>query len=339
MDIYEKEYRRVSNCIGLSLLIFVFMFYGTNIAASLLSSFFTPFLSEKLAYSLESILLMIAYLSSFVVPALILRGVLKKKGIPQDMKLGFNVSRGTWLLIPAGIALTLSASYLNSILLGWFDISETYSMLFETGYSYAPYQILLLLVSSALVPAFCEEFFFRGAILSNLMPYGQGVAVIGSAVLFGLMHQNPYQILYATVAGIILGYVYVKTKSIWCGTLIHFFNNAFSVVQEVVYANAGEGTATVVVAVMDIAILVIGAACLVIYLMADARREKLKRKNGSFGIIIDESDTYEMKPIPAKSKLKCFFSPCMIAASVVLIVSIFATLAMLVMVSGMGALI
>ena len=90
-------------------------------------------------------------------------------------------------------------------------------------------------ISTAIVPAFAEELFFRGLLISNIRPYSEKGAIIISALAFGLMHQNLIQTVYATAAGLALGYVYVKTKSLWSVIIIHFANNFVSVVQSYLY--------------------------------------------------------------------------------------------------------
>ena len=340
MDIREKGYRTVTNFIGVSLLIFLVIFNVTNVAVTLVSDFFKELFPYDIAYSIEQTLLIVSYLSSFVIPAIILRAMLARRGISQDMRLYFNMSAIDYLLVPAGIMLTFSASYLNSILLSWLDISDIYSSLINAEQAYyAPYQIVLLVVSTALVPAFCEEFFFRGTILSSLLPYGQGVAIIGSAILFGLMHQNPYQLLYATVAGILLGFVYVKTRSIWCGTIIHFLNNSFSVIEQIIYTNCEESFANVLIPIIDVSMIAIGFISLALYFIFDGRRQKRKFRDGSFGVLVEKGEAYEQIAISPSRKLKSFFTPWMIVAVVVLAVSVVSTLFMLIFVSGIGALI
>ena len=47
--------------------------------------------------------------------------------------------------------------------------------------------LLALLLAFCSVPALCEEFLFRGCILSNLLPYGKTTAILASAVLFSMI--------------------------------------------------------------------------------------------------------------------------------------------------------
>jgi len=71
-----------------------------------------------------------------------------------------------------------------------------------------------------------EETLFRGIILKALLKkYTPFKAIIISAVAFGVFHLNPWQFLYATVLGLLLGYMYWKTKSLFYPILIHMLLN------------------------------------------------------------------------------------------------------------------
>ncbi len=69
-----------------------------------------------------------------------------------------------------------------------------------------------------------EEILFRGLVMRSLEPYGRKFAIIMSAVLFGLYHGNLLQSVYATAAGVILGYVAMEYNVLWA-MVLHMFNN------------------------------------------------------------------------------------------------------------------
>ena len=77
----------------------------------------------------------------------------------------------------------------------------------------------------ALLPAICEELIFRGIITNGLKKYGTVSAVIISAVLFALMHQNLQQLFYQLFLGAVMAYIVIKTGSIIYTMILHFFNN------------------------------------------------------------------------------------------------------------------
>lgn len=97
-----------------------------------------------------------------------------------------------------------------------------------TPYDGSPLSAVLLIVCVCVVPALMEELVFRGAVLGFLRRFGDGVAILGSAGLFGLMHGNLVQIPFAFIVGLILGYLVVHTGSMLPSILLHFANNLFS---------------------------------------------------------------------------------------------------------------
>lgn len=93
-----------------------------------------------------------------------------------------------------------------------------------------PYWILLLLV--AVLPAITEEITIRGVVLSGYDNKNIYVACAASGLLFGIMHLDPQQFLYATVLGFILALVVRITNSIFASALIHFIINGTSITMQ-----------------------------------------------------------------------------------------------------------
>ena len=78
-----------------------------------------------------------------------------------------------------------------------------------------------------------EELVFREGILGYLRRHeiGTWTAIIGSSLVFALIHLNPAQIPFAFVMGIMLGYIYVRTSSVIITSLIHIINNLMAVME------------------------------------------------------------------------------------------------------------
>jgi len=81
----------------------------------------------------------------------------------------------------------------------------------------------------AVLPAFAEEFLFRGLVMRSFERYSPWVAAVCSALLFGVMHGTWEQVFFAFILGLVLSYVVLITDSLWASMTIHFTNNAFSV--------------------------------------------------------------------------------------------------------------
>lgn len=75
-----------------------------------------------------------------------------------------------------------------------------------------------------------EELVFRGWLLPSLrQQYGTKIALVWSSVLFGLVHWHPGApgaVVYATVAGFVLGGVAILTKSTLSAIAMHAGTNA-----------------------------------------------------------------------------------------------------------------
>jgi sodium transport system permease protein len=81
----------------------------------------------------------------------------------------------------------------------------------------------------ALVPAVSEELLFRGLILSGLRPLGNRTALIVSSLLFAVAHASIYRLLPTLFLGLLLGWIVLRTGSLFCSILIHVLNNGIAV--------------------------------------------------------------------------------------------------------------
>ena len=99
----------------------------------------------------------------------------------------------------------------------------------ETMTSYPFWLLILNLIFTAVLPGICEETAHRGLLLKGFCPSNPRFAIIISSLLFGLLHMNIEQFFYATLIGIVLGFVTTISESIYPAMIIHFTNNALSV--------------------------------------------------------------------------------------------------------------
>lgn len=87
-----------------------------------------------------------------------------------------------------------------------------------------------MLLLHALIPAVLEEALFRYIPMKLILPYSKRRCVIYSALCFALIHCSFYQMPYAFVAGLIFMTIDVALGSVWPSVILHFINNAASVV-------------------------------------------------------------------------------------------------------------
>ncbi len=128
--------------------------------------------------------------------------------------------------------------YLSNLSL--FGIDNDLSALTITNYSGNILDNIFYLIFVAVVPSFLEEYLFRGVLLGVLRKYGDGFAILMSSLLFGIMHGNLVQIPFAFIGGLILGYITVYSGSLIPAMIIHFMNNSFSIISDIVSNEFGE---------------------------------------------------------------------------------------------------
>lgn len=260
MNEATKRYRAVMNRVGAVLCLWAIMYNGAALVIDILARIFYYVMSYEVAQTVLSIISSVAYFASFSIAALLYHTLGGQK-YDQPVRFSPKLPKSSLLIVFAGVACVISFSFINSIAVEAMGVSPM-PEIFSYPTDYSKDSVLILqFISIALVPAVCEEILFRGVILSNLIPYGKASAIVISSVLFGLMHGNLYQFIYATVAGIIIGCVYVATDSIWCSILLHMINNTVSVLQFSVSDRFSPEYAMVIVAVVDCIILLVGILC------------------------------------------------------------------------------
>jgi len=157
----------------------------------------------------------------------------------------------------------------------WGDFGMEMPAFPEIGF--IPYFLLVCLIAPI-----TEEFVFRRAILKALSPYGARIAIIISALLFGIIHANLEQIPSAFLAGILLGYVTVRTGTIYYAIILHIINNTLSVLIGLGdNATSNSSVYNIVVWGIYITFGLIG----VVFLIKD-RKEYLSLKGGKYDDVV-----------------------------------------------------
>ena len=89
---------------------------------------------------------------------------------------------------------------------------------------------LSALFGAVVIAPLGEEIVHRGIILKGLLAhYTQNRAIVWSAILFGLMHLNPWQFPVIFILGLVFAYWVVQTGSLWPAILGHALHNLITV--------------------------------------------------------------------------------------------------------------
>jgi sodium transport system permease protein len=164
----------------------------------------------------------------------VLMAILLTSRPARTLRLAWPEPRYILLAIGLVVALNPLVNELRPLVEWLFPISSVVKFSLSKVMTQVP-NLAVMIGVFALVPAVCEEFAFRGFILSGL-EHGHRTrsAILLSALMFGFLHVllSLFQQLFnATLLGIVLGLLAVRSRSILPGLVFHFLNNAIAVSQ------------------------------------------------------------------------------------------------------------
>jgi len=185
-------------------------------------------------------------ISLFIVPAFIIAYLINKQGLEYlKMKTGIKIASFFIVMIIMIVALpfinflaefnakmSLPAS-LHGIEIWMKNSEEAAKVLTEKLLAANSFgQMLFNIFMIALIPAVGEELLFRGIFQRVFTDWTKNVhvAVFIAAFIFSTFHFQFYGFLPRLFLGIMLGYFFVWSKSLWLPILAHFTNNAFAVI-------------------------------------------------------------------------------------------------------------
>lgn len=194
----------------------------------LIVMFLQLFLPIHLIFKLFNItdiklMLFISHIVTFIFPAIIYL-IVTKQSARDILKLNKLYFKDILLIILLAFVCQPIMTFFSLISQFFFE-NEIGN--FVTNIVESPYIVLLLLI--AVLPAITEEITIRGIVLSGYEDKNIYLSCIITGLLFGIMHLDPQQFLYATVLGVILALVVRITNSIFASILMHFLINGTSI--------------------------------------------------------------------------------------------------------------
>ncbi len=157
--------------------------------------------------------------------------------IKADFIKTFAINRFKIIYLLIGIPLTAAAltltTLVQNIMIAYFPTLE--EMVELIGDTVAFDSLILQIIVICVMPAICEEMFFRGFVLHALNVKKHPVAsILITSLMFGVFHMNVLQFVTGLVLGTVLGFVTYKSKSIFPAVILHFLNNFTAVLLEYV---------------------------------------------------------------------------------------------------------
>lgn len=215
----------------------------------LLSSFVLVFLSELLGIPLEADSqvtngLLIAFQAMVSVGAALAFAGLGRFPYREAFHLR-PAPRAAYLWGPMGmIALGVVVAQLGALLLRIVPelASENLQELIRLSRFSSLGSFLVYALAVSIGPGVSEELAFRGLILAGFRSrYSPAAAVTLSALLFALTHIDPLHVLLTFPAGLWLGWLVVRTGSLYPAIAAHTLNNLWSTVEAAYWQAARPG--------------------------------------------------------------------------------------------------
>jgi len=85
--------------------------------------------------------------------------------------------------------------------------------------------LIMVVFMLAVAAPIVEEVWMRGIVFDALGPFGYGITIVITSLLFGLMHGSMYMLFYTTAFGFALGYVRYATGSLLVVIVLHAIIN------------------------------------------------------------------------------------------------------------------
>ena len=130
------------------------------------------------------------------------------------------------LSIIATLAIIPTGTFISNALVQWLGIpKEFFEMTLALFTAKSNSEFIFLVFAIAITPAICEEIFFRGYVQRTFERTIQWKSVLLVGVIFGLFHMQPLGLITLSMLGILFGYFYYRSKSIYPSIAAHFINN------------------------------------------------------------------------------------------------------------------
>ncbi len=112
---------------------------------------------------------------------------------------------------------------------------DSFAEIFEQMLDGGIYSILSVVILAPLL----EEYFIRGMMTRGMLYHTTPTkAIVWSALIFAVIHMNPWQAINAFSMGVFFGWLYYRTQSLYLVIFAHFVNNGSAVLFSKIFPNS-----------------------------------------------------------------------------------------------------
>lgn len=119
----------------------------------------------------------------------------------------------------------MASSFLGSILTSVIEVIKGGSILDPVNELVVEMSVPVMIVLTVILAPVFEEFVFRKYLIDRTLPYGEGLSIVLSGLMFGLFHGNLIQFPYAFAIGCFFAFLYIRTGQIGYPILLHAIVN------------------------------------------------------------------------------------------------------------------
>ncbi|MHC4451949.1 MAG: CPBP family glutamic-type intramembrane protease, partial [Planctomycetota bacterium] len=180
------------------------------------------FLGKKVDSATDAVMAFVLAQAAVLVPTLV-----ATKRLKLDARATFRLRKIAWRdVAPILGAAACTVVLVSGLYAHVMPKQEGGGGIAEVAKHFEQIPLALLFVLIAVLPPICEELLCRGFFLSALLPrHGEGKAILVSAALFAVLHMEAYRIPGTFAAGLMLGYIGVRTGSVLTTILFHMAYN------------------------------------------------------------------------------------------------------------------
>lgn len=141
---------------------------------------------------------------------------------PKQVLFGFAVGAANFFALAIPLQFAAQLAFPKS----WSDYFDS-AQIFQDR---TPVELGLIVSGVIIAAPFAEEFFFRGVLQNALLEakVKPKYALLIAAVIFSGFHFDPVGFLARVELGLVFGFLFLRTRSIWPGMMAHAANNAIT---------------------------------------------------------------------------------------------------------------
>lgn len=224
--------------------------------------------------SMKSVVPFINFVLGVFIKYLVIRVLLSWFSTKDDIgERNYRAISKKYFVCVIAIIIAYRLFYDNSLAL-WVNQIEVNEFIEEAFEELFTVPIIAILTITVVAPIY-EEIIFRGIILQGMAKrINPAAAVIFSSLFFAIMHLNVVQGVNTFILGSILGFVFLKTRSLYASIFGHFINNTLGILLASIQQFIGGKNAVLIHLIITV-VGIIGLVMTIIWFNKNAVKEEV----------------------------------------------------------------